>query len=106
MKNSSINVEFVDPIKQIKESLQNQRAYNIEVRRGWNGDVEVRYTIKCADPEKEIKEILTQEGLKNIRFSNSYNGARVEFAHDDIIDSYALKRKLQDILRKKGYRSN
>lgn len=106
MKNSSLNVEFKDPIKELKEQLQRSGARNIEVRRSYNGEVEVRYSIKCGDPEKEICTALERFGAQNVRSSNNYNGARYDFRLDDIIDEREFKRKISDALRSAGFRAN
>ena len=105
MKYSNINVEFKRPEDEIKEQLQRNGARNIDIRRSYNGEVEVRYSIKCSDPEKEIQNALSRAGAKDIRSSSNYNGARFEYKLDDIIDERTFKRELQDLLRRSGYRS-
>lgn len=62
MKYSNINVEFKKPENEIKEQLSRSGARNIDIRRNYNGELEVRYTIKCADPEKEIQSLLSNAG--------------------------------------------
>lgn len=106
MKYSNINVEFKKPENELKEQLQRSGARNIDVRRSYNGELEVRYSIKCADPEKEIQSVLSQSGAKDVRSSSSYNGARFDYKLDDIVDEREFKRKLQDLLRRSGYRAN
>ena len=106
MKNSSINVEFKKPENELKEKLQRSGARNIEVRKSFNGEIEVRYSIKCNDPEKEIQNVIYQVGAKDVRSSSNYNGARFDYKLDDIVDEREFKRKLQDLLRRSGYRSN
>ncbi|MDD4575122.1 MAG: hypothetical protein PHI36_01715 [Bacteroidales bacterium] len=106
MKNVNLNVEFKDPIKELKEQLQRSGARNIDVRRSYNGEVEVRYTMKCADPEKEIESMLKQSGAENIRSSSSYNGARYDMRIDDRLDERKFKQDIIDSLRRNGIRSN
>ncbi len=106
MKNSSINIEYKDPIKEIKDKLQRGGARSVEIRRNFNGDIEVRYTIKCSDPEKDIAKTLEIAGAKSVRFSKTYSGARCEFKLDDSVDEREFKRKLIDSLRRCGYRAN
>ena len=84
MKYVNINVEFKDPIKEMQSQLQRNGARNIDIRRNYNGEVEIRYTIKVADPEKEISTLLNNAGAQNVRASSNYNGARFEFRLDDI----------------------
>ena len=105
MKTVNINVDFVDPIKKLKEELQRSGARNIDIRRSYNDEIEVRYTIKVADPEKSITNLLNQAGAKNVRASTSYSGARFECKVDDMIDEREFKRKLIEVLRRSGYRS-
>ena len=106
MKYSNINVEFKKPENELKEQLQRSGARNIGVRRSYNGELEVRYSIKCADPEKEIQSVLSQSGAKDVRSSSSYNGARFDYKLDDMVDEREFKRKLQESLRRSGYRAN
>ena len=106
MKYSNINVEFKNPAKEVREQLQRSGARNIDIRRGYNGEIEVRYSIKCNDPEKEIQNVIYQVGAKDVRSSSNYNGARFDYKLDDIVDEREFKRKLQDLLRRSGYRSN
>ena len=106
MKYSNINVEFKKPENELKEQLQRNGARNIDIRRSYNGELEVRYSIKCGDPEKEIQNVLSQTGAKDIRSSSNYNGARFDYKLDDMIDEREFKRKLQELLRRNGYRSN
>lgn len=106
MKYSNINVEFKKPENELKEQLQRSSARNIDVRRSYNGELEVRYSIKCADPEKEIQSVLSQSGAKDVRSSSSYNGARFDYKLDDMVDEREFKRKLQESLRRSGYRAN
>lgn len=89
----------------MRGDLQRQGARNIDVRRNYSGELEVRYTIKMDDPEKDITKILEQNGAQNVRMSSSYNGGRFDFRIDDIMDERELKRKLSDLLRRNGYRS-
>lgn len=106
MKYSNINVEFKKPENEIKEQLSRSGARNIDVRRNYSGEVEVRYTIKCANPEKEIQSLLSSAGANDVRYSSSYNGARFDYKLDDMIDEREFKRKIQETLRKCGYRTN
>ena len=106
MKYVNMSVEFKDPIKELQTQLQRSGAKNIDVRRSYNGDVEVRYTMRVADPEKEITSLLSNSGAQNVRANSSYNGARFEFRIDDMVDEREFKRKLSDVLRRSGYRSN
>ena len=106
MKNSNINVEFIKPENELKAQLQRSGAKNIDIRKNYNGDLEVRYVIKCNNPEKEIQNIMMQAGAKDVRMCSTYSGARVDYKLDDIVDERVFKRKLQDLLRRAGYRSN
>lgn len=106
MKYSNINVEFKKPENEIKEQLSRSGARNIDIRRSYGGEIEVRYTIKCADPEKEIQNFLSTAGAKDVRSSSSYNGARFDYKLDDMVDEREFKRKLQETLRRSGYRTN
>ena len=45
MKHSNINVEFKKPENELKEQLQRSGARNIDIRRSFNGALEVRYSI-------------------------------------------------------------
>ena len=105
MKFSNINVEFKKPENEIKEQLARSGARNIDVRRSYGDEIEVRYSIKCADPEKEIKTLVSNAGAKDIRSSSSYSGARFEYKLDDIVDEREFKKKLQESLRRSGYRA-
>ena len=95
MKYSNINVEFKKPENEIKEQLSRSGARNIYIRRSCGGEIEVRYTIKCADPEKEIQTLLSNSGAKDVHSSSSYSGARFDYKLDDIVDEREFKRKLQ-----------
>ena len=106
MKYSNINVEFKKPENEIKEQLSRSGARNIDIRRSYGGEIEVRYTIKCADPEKEIQTLLSNSGAKDVRSSSSYSGARFEYKLDDIVDEREFKKKIQEALRRSGYRAN
>lgn len=106
MKYSNINVEFKKPENELKEQLQRIGARNIDIKRNYNGELEVRYSIKYANPEKEIQNILSQAGAKDVRPSSNYSGAKFDYKLDDIVDEREFKRKLQEILRRNGYRSN
>ena len=106
MKYSNINVEFKKPENEIKEQLSRSGARNIYIRRSCGGEIEVRYTIKCADPEKEIQTLLSNSGAKDVRSSSSYSGARFDYKLDDIVDEREFKRKIQEVLRRSGYRAN
>lgn len=106
MKRSSINIEYRDPIKEIKDRLQRDGARNIDIRRNYSGDIEVRYTIKSSDPEKDIAKVLENSGAKSIRISKTYSGARCECLLDDIVNEHEFKRKLVDSLKKCGFRAN
>lgn len=106
MKYSNVNVEFKDPIKELKEELQRKGARNIDVRRSYNGEIEVRYSMKCADPEKDIKELLSKAGAQDVRSSSNWNGARFDYKLNDIVDEREFKRKVYDELRRNGFRAN
>lgn len=106
MKYSNINVEFKDYVKELKEQLQRNGAKNIDIRRNYNGEIEVRYSIKCNDPEKEIQNILSKVGAQDVRSSSNWNGARFDYKINDIIDEREFKRKLTEELRKLGFRAN
>lgn len=105
MKYANINVEFEKPENKLKTQLQRSGARNIDIRRNYSGELEVRYTIKCAVPEKEIQSVLSQSGAMDIHTSSNYSGARFDYKINDIVDEREFKRKLQDLLRRKGYRS-
>ncbi len=105
MKYSNFNVEFKSPEKELKEQLQRANARNVDIRRNYRGDLEVRYTLECANPQKEIEEVLKSGGAKNVRVNESYSGARVEYQLDDIVDEREFKRIAQEKLRRSGYRS-
>ncbi len=106
MKNIYLNVEFKDPESELKTQLQRNGARNIDVRRNYNGELEVRYTIKAANPQKDIENMLTQAGGKNVRSSSSYNGARYDLKVDDLVDERNFKQKVAETLRRAGYRAN
>lgn len=106
MKNIYLNVEFKDPESELKSQLQRNGARNIDVRRNYNGELEVRYTIKAADPKKDIETMLTQAGGKNVHASTSFNGAKYDFKVDDLVDERAFKQKIMEALRRAGYRAN
>lgn len=105
MKYSSINVDFTSPEKKLKEQLQRSGAKDITVRKVFDGTYEVRYTVKCDNPEKDIQSVLSQTGTRDVRATTNGNGARFDYKLDDIVDEREFKRKLQDMLRRKGYRS-
>ena len=94
MKYSNINVEFKKPENEIKEQLSRSGARNIYIIRSCGGEIEVRYTIKCADPEKEIQNFLSTAGAKDVRSSSSYNGARFDYKLDD---NECVSKILKDI---------
>lgn len=106
MKSVNLSVEFKDPIQELKTQLQRSGARNIDVKRNYNGEVEVRYSIACENPEKEITNLLSQAGAKDVRSSNSYSGARFDFKIDDMIDERQFKSKICDVLRRSNYRAN
>lgn len=106
MKNSCINVEFKDPAKEVREQLQRSGARNIDIRKNFNGELEIRYTLKCPDPEKEIARVLEGLGANIVRPSSTYNGARYDYRLNDIIDERDFKRKASDVLRRSGFRAN
>lgn len=106
MKTIYLNVEFKDPETELKAQLQKNGARNVEVRRNYNGELEVRYTIKVANPQKDIEDMLNKSGGKNIHSSSSYNGARFDFKVDDIVDERVFKQKIIETLRRAGYRAN
>lgn len=64
MKTIYLNVEFKDPETELKAQLQKSGARNVEVRRNYNGELEVRYTIKVANPQKDIEDMLNKSGGK------------------------------------------
>jgi len=103
MKYSNISVSFKKPENEIKDQLARSGARNIDIRRSYGGEIEVRYTIKCADPEKEIQSLLSSAGAKDVRSSSSYNGAKFDYKLDDIVDEREFKRKISDNLRRSGY---
>lgn len=105
MKNVYLNVEFKDPVKELKDQLQRGGAKNIDVRRSYNGDVDVRYSIKMPDPEKDIENMLKQSGVESVRSSSSYNGARYDIRIDDRLDDRKYKQDVVDVLRKSGFRA-
>lgn len=105
MKYSNINVEFQKPENKIKEQLQRSGAKNIEIKRNYYGELEVRYTIKCGNPEQDIKNVLSQSGAKDVRACSNYSGAIFEYKLDDSVDERSFKNKIQDLLRRSGYRS-
>ena len=106
MKNGSINVEFKDPINSLKENLQRGGAKNVEVKRTYNGEVEIKYTIKCADPEGSIVRFLERAGAKNVRSYSNYGGARFDYRLDDIINEREFKHRVAEALKKSGFRAN
>lgn len=106
MKTVYLNVEFKAPESELKAQLQRNGARNIEVRRNYNGELEVRYTIKAANPQKDIETMLTQSGGKNVHSSSKYNGARYDFKVDDLVDERTFKQKIAETLRRAGYRAN
>lgn len=106
MKNIYLNVEFKDPESELKSQLQRDGARNVDVRRNYNGELEVRYTIKAANPQKDIENMLAQFGGKNVYSSSSYNGAKYDFKVDDLIDERTFKQKITEALRQSGYRTN
>lgn len=106
MKNIYLNVEFKDPETELKAELQRSGARNVEARRNYNGELEVRYTIKAANPQKDIEDMLNKSGGKNVHSSSSYNGARFDFRVDDIVDERVFKQKIIETLRRAGYRAN
>lgn len=44
MKTIYLNVEFKDPENELKSQLQRSGARNVDVRRNYSGELEVRYT--------------------------------------------------------------
>ena len=106
MKTIYLNVEFKDPETELKAQLQKNGARNVEVRRNYNGELEVRYTIKVSNPQKDIEDMLNKSGSKNVHSSSSYNGARFDFKVDDIVDERVFKQKIIETLRRAGYRAN
>ena len=106
MKTIYLNVEFKDPATELKAQLQKSGAKTVEVRRNYNGELEVRYTSKVAKPQKDIEDMLNKAGGKNVHSSSSYNGARFDFKVDDIVDERVFKQKIIETLRRAGYRSN
>lgn len=106
MKTIYLNVEFKDPETKLKAELQRSGARNVEVRRNYNGELEVRYTIKAANPQKDIEDMLNKSGGKSVHSSSSYNGARFDFRVDDIVDERVFKQKIIETLRRAGYRAN
>ena len=106
MKSININVDFKDPEKEIQNELQRKGARNISIRKGYNGEIEVRYTIKADDPEKEITNILEKAGAQSVRASKSWSGGRFDFRIEDRLDEREFKRNISDLLRRSGYRTN
>ena len=106
MKTVYLNVEFKDPEKELKTQLQNSGARNIDIRRNYSGEIEVRYTIKASNPQKEIEAMLARSGGKNVYSSSNYSGARFEMKVDDVIDERVFKQKIVEVLRRAGYRAN
>ena len=106
MKNVNISVEYTDPEKALKDSLSRKGARNINIRRTYDGSLEVRYEIKCSNPQKDIAQLIEKAGGNNVRPSTSYNGARFEFKIDDRIDERVFKKQIIDVLRKAGFRAN
>ena len=104
MKNIYLNVEFKDPVSELKAQLQRSGARNIDVKRNYNGELEVRYTIKAANPQKDIESLLAQAGGKNVHSSSTYSGARYDFKIDDLTDERTFKQKITETLRRAGYR--
>ena len=104
MKYTSISVDYKDPIKELQNELQKRGARNVYIKRQYNGEVEVKYTVKLPDPEKEISEVLTKSGAQNVRASYGFSGGRFEFKLDDIIDEREFKKNVTSILRSTGYR--
>lgn len=105
MKNLNLTVDFKDPVKELKDQLQRNGARNIDVRRNYNGEIEVRYSMKADDPQKSIESLLSQAGGDNVRSSSSYNGARFDFRIDDRLDERKFKQDIIDALRRAGYRA-
>lgn len=105
MKNLNLTVDFKDPVKELKDHLQRDGARNIDVRRNYNGEIEVRYSMKADDPQKSIESLLGQAGGDNVRSSSSYNGARFDFRIDDRLDERKFKQDIIDALRRAGYRA-
>lgn len=106
MKTIYVNIEFKDPVAELKTQLQRSGARINYVRRNSGGEMEVSYIIKVANPQKDIENILAQAGGKNVRPSPNYNGARYEIKLDDMIDERVFKQKITETLRKAGYRAN
>ena len=102
----SMNVEFKDPVDDLKQQLERNGARSVSVKRNYYDDIEVQYTLKSSNPEKIISKIIEQAGADNVRANKNYNGARFEFKIDDIIDEYEFKRKISSILRDAGFRAN
>ena len=106
MKYSNINVGFNKPENEIKTQLARIGAKDIVIRRIYGDEIEVRYTLKCANPEKEILTLLSNFGARDIRSSSSFCGARFDYKLDDLVDEREFKRKVQESLRKSGYKVN
>ena len=106
MKYVTVSVDFVDPEKSLKESLAKNGARNINIRRTYDGSLEVRYEIKCANPQNDIVQLIEKSGGANVRATPSYNGARFEFKIDDRLDEREFKRQIIDFFKKVGYRAN
>ena len=106
MKYLTISVEYTDPEKALKDSLAKQGARNINIRRTYDGSLEVRYEIKCANPQKDISQLIEKLGGSNVRPSASYNGARFECRIDDRLDEREFKKQVIDVLRRAGFRAN
>ncbi|MBP5313670.1 MAG: hypothetical protein J6Y65_01945 [Eggerthellaceae bacterium] len=106
MKYGSINVNFTDPVAEVKRDLLRKDARNISIRRNFRGEIEVSYTLKADEPEKRIIDIISGAGAQSVKpMPNSY-GARFDFRVEDSVDLHEYKKKLIDLLRKGGFRSS
>ena len=103
MKHSTINVEFKDELKALQRKLSDMGAKNLNVRKNYNGDYEVSFSIKCIDAKSEITQIITSAGGKNITISDSFSGARFNYYIDDKCNEREIKKLIQDMLRRKNY---
>lgn len=54
--------------------------------------------------EDHIKDILESAGAKDVRYSSNYGGAYFSYRLDDIVDEREFKKRVENQLRKEGYR--
>ena len=104
MKRTRMNVVFTDPIKALKETLSRSGAKDIDLRRLYGYNVEVRYNVAMPDPKREIAEVFTKMGAKNVRIGESHDGACFEMEIPEIVDERTFKRNAEEVFRRVGYR--